>query len=400
MSRRTSFIALGVIAAALIGAIAMFMAPAKSLAPAADTAPPSIEIAANDLYEVRRSEMRQSLSLTGTLQPRNWTTVKAKAPGDLREISVREGETVKAGQVVARIDASEAQARLQEKLADLEGARAQLALAGKNRDNQLALLKQKFISQNAYDVTDSNYLVAEARLKALDAQAAIARKSLEDTVVRAPIAGVVSQRLAQPGEKVAIDAKILALVDLSVFEVESPVPASDISSVRLGQEIQFRVEGHGERIFAGRIDRINPSTQTGTRSIMVYALLPNRDGALRGGLFAKGSLTIEKRDKAMVLPDSAVHREGGQALVWRVKGGRLTAEPIALGMRNDDEGVVEVLSGLTPGDTILKTQLGAQSGGLRPGTAVTISRTPAGDESVKPAGAVESGAPRPARSGG
>ncbi|MSQ69854.1 MAG: efflux RND transporter periplasmic adaptor subunit [Betaproteobacteria bacterium] len=396
MKRRASIIVLSLMGAALFGGVAAFIS-AKSDAPALDSPRPAIEIAASDLYDVRLSEMRRSIALTGTLQPRNWTTVKAKASGELREISVREGEPVKAGQIVARIDAIEAQAKLQEKLADLEGARAQLVLAEKNRENQHALLKQKFISQNAFDVTESNYLVAEARLKAVDAQAAIARKSLEDTTVRAPIAGIVSQRLAQPGEKVAIDARILALVDLSELEVESAIPASDISSVRPGQEIQFRVEGYGDRIFAGRIERINPSTQSGTRSIIVYALLPNRDGALRGGLFAKGNLTIEKREKAMVLPSSAVSREGSQWLVWRLTGGRLSTQPVTIGMRNDDEGVLEALDGLKPGDQILRTQLG----GLRSGATVTITPARAQPEPARPAVAGSRPAgPQSVRTGG
>jgi multidrug efflux pump subunit AcrA (membrane-fusion protein) len=98
-----------------------------------------------------------SISITGTLQPRNWTTVKAKVAGDLKTILVREGESVTPGQVLARIDAQDAQARLDEKAADLEGGRAQLALAQKNRANNLALLQQKFISQNAFDSVQSNY---------------------------------------------------------------------------------------------------------------------------------------------------------------------------------------------------------------------------------------------------
>lgn len=329
-----------------------------------------IELAAADLIDVKRGELRQSISITGTLMPRNWTAVKAKAAGEVRELLVREGEAVKAGQVVARIDTTEAQARLQEKIADLEGGKAQLAYATRNREQQLQLMRQNFISQNAFENTQSNYLVAEARLNALQAQVAVARKALDDTVVRAPISGIVAERFAQPGEKVAVDGKLLTVVNLGEFEVEAAVPASDIPSVRVGQEVSFSVEGFDERAFSGRIDRINPSTQTGTRSILVYAVVPNRDGVLKGGLFAKGSLTVDKREQVLLLPITALREESGQTAVWRVAAGKLALQPVKTGMRNEAAGLVEILSGLEPGEKVVKTNLGT----LRAGAEVRLAQ--------------------------
>jgi membrane fusion protein (multidrug efflux system) len=335
------------------------------------TAGPVTELSPADLYEVQRGELRQSISITGTLQPRIWTAVKAKAAGEVQEMLVREGETVKAGQIVARIDTTEAQARLAEKLADLEGGKAQLAYATRNREQQLALMRQNFISQNAFENTQSTFLVAEAKLKALEAQVSLTRKSLDDTVVRAPIAGVVSERFAQAGEKVAMDGKILNLVNLAEFEVEAPIPASDISEVRIGQEVRFGIEGFDDRIFSGRINRISPATQTGTRSVLVYAVLPNPDGKLKGGLFAKGSLTVSKRDQVLLIPTTALREESGQASVWRLSAGKLALQSVKVGVRNDEAGVVEIVSGVEPGDKLVKTNLGA----LRVGAEVRLSQT-------------------------
>jgi len=328
----------------------------------------ALEFAAGDIATVERRDIRQLISITGTLSPRNQTTVKAKVAGELREMLVREGETVRRGQVIARLDAAEPQARLDEKIADLEGGRAQRTLAEKNRAMQLALLEKKFISQNAFDSTQSTLQVSEARIKALEAQVAIARKAVEDTVVRAPIAGIIAQRLAQPGEKMAIDGKLYTVVDLAELEVEAAVPASDIGAVRVGQEVAFRVEGYEDRLFAGRIARISPATQAGTRSIPVYAVLPNRDGVLKAGVFAKGQLTVSKRTAAVVTPITAVRDEGGQAFVWRVDGGRLARVPVQAGLRSEDDGVVEIVSGLAPGAKIVRANLGA----LRDGAEVKI----------------------------
>ena len=286
----------------------------------------------------------------------------------MKTILVREGESVKPGQVLARIDTQDAQARRDEKVADLEGGRAQLALAQKNRANNLALLQQHFISQNAFDSVQSSYQVSEARLKALEAQVALAKKALADTVITAPQAGIVSQRHAQPGEKLPVDGKILTLVDLAEMEVEAAVPAGDIPSIRVGQEVSFHVEGFGERDFIGHIDRINPATQTGSRSILVYATLPNRDGALRGGMFARGSVTLSRVAQALVVPITAVQEAAGKAQVFAIVGGRLELRPVKLGLRNEDEGLVQILAGLDPQARIVRANLGT----LKPGAQVKV----------------------------
>lgn len=340
----------------------------NSLASAQATRMPVIEFAAGDLVQPLTRELRVAISITGTLAPRNWTTVKSKVAGELKTILVREGESVRNGQVLARIDTQDAQARLDEKIADLAAARAQLALADKNRVNNLALLKQNFISQNAFDNVSSNYQVSDARLKAIEAQVALARKALADTVVTAPQAGIISQRHAQAGEKLPIDGKILTLVDLAEMEVEAAVPAGDIPSIRVGQEVSFHVEGFGERDFIGRIDRINPATQTGSRSILVYAMLPNRDGTLKGGMFARGSVTLSRVAQALVVPITALQEASGKAQVFAIVGGRLELRPVKLGLRNEDEGLVQILDGLDAQARIVRANLGA----LKPGTPVKV----------------------------
>lgn len=361
------WLAAGGLAAAVIATV--FIIHDNSVASAQPASAPVIEFAASDLVQPQTRELRLSISITGTLAPRNWTTVKAKVAGELKTILVREGESVKPGQVLARIDTQDAQARLDEKVADLEGGRAQLALAQKNRANNLALLQQKFISQNAFDSVQSSYQVSEAKLKALEAQVALAKKALADTVITAPQAGIVSQRHAQPGEKLPVDGKILTLVDLAAMEVEAAVPAGDIPSIRVGQEVRFRVEGFGEREFRGRIDRINPATQSGSRSILVYAVLPNRDSALKGGMFAKGSVTLSRIESAQVLPLSAVREENGKAYVMRIANDRLEPRAVRLGLRNEDEGVVQIVDGLDAQSRVVRANLGT----LRPGAIVKIA---------------------------
>lgn len=358
----------GGLAAAMIAA-SFLVYRDNSIASAQTSSVQVIEFAASDLVRPQTRELRMSISITGTLTPRNWTTVKAKVAGELKALLVREGESVRPGQVLARIDTQDAEARLNEKIADLAAGRAQLALAQKNRANNLALLEQKFISQNAFDSAQSNYQVSEARLKALEAQVAVAKKALADNVVRAPQAGIVSQRHAQPGERLAVDGKILTLVDLAEMQVEAAVPASDIPRIRVGQEVRLRVEGFGERDFRGRIDRINPATQSGSRSILVYAALANPDGALKGGMFAKGSVTLVRVESALVLPLSAVREENGKAFVLRISNDHIEPRAVNLGLRNEEEGVVQIIDGLDTQSRVVRSN----SGALKPGALVRIA---------------------------
>ncbi|MGE5130662.1 MAG: efflux RND transporter periplasmic adaptor subunit [Sphingomonadaceae bacterium] len=324
----------------------------------------ALEFLPGDVLVLAPQTLERSLPLTGTLTPLNETTVKAKVAGELVEVTVREGETVGRGQVLARIDTTELSARAAAKRADVEAARAQRVLAEKNRATQKTLLEKNFISQSAFDSTQSVYEVALARLQAAEADLAVAQKALGDAVLSAPMSGIVAQRLAQPGERVAVDAKILAIVDLSRLQLEAPVPASEIGRVKVGQPVSFRVDGFGAREFAGHIERINPSTIAGSRSINVYAVIENPEGMLRGGLFAQGGLTLERVEGALLIPATALREELGERFVYRLADGVVRKAPVKAGPA-DAAGRVQVLAGLAAGDRIVTRDLGALREGAR-----------------------------------
>ena len=334
----------------------------------------ALEFLPSDILVLAPQTLERSLPLTGTLTPLNETTVKAKVAGELVEVSVREGENVRRGQVLARIDTTELEARAAAKRADVEATRAQLVLAEKNRATQKTLLEKNFISQSAFDSTQSTYDVARARLGAAEADLAVARKALGDAVLSAPISGIVSQRLAQPGERVPVDARILTIVDLSRLQLEAAVPASEIGRVKVGQPVSFRVDGFGAREFAGRIERINPSTIAGSRSINVYAVIDNPEGTLRGGLFAQGGLTLERVEGALVIPAAALREELGQRFVYLLADGVVRKRQVKAGPA-DQAGRVQVLAGLERGDRVVTSDLGA----LREGAPARLVDAPRRD---------------------
>lgn len=353
----------------------------------APAAPTVIELSPADLSVAETREVRRELPLTGQLRPIHQASVRAKVGGDVLELRVREGETVKAGQVLARIDPSEYQARLDERLATLAATRATSENNERTRKNNEELLRKNFISQQAYDNTLANADVARAQVKAAEANVVLARKALEDAIVRAPWAGLVSERLAQVGDKAAPDMRLLTLVDLTRMDIEAAVPAGDIPSVARGQEVALTVDGFGDRIFKGRIARIAPQATAGSRSITVYVEIANPDLTLKGGMFAKGALTLATRAAVTAVPVTALREERGETVVYAVEGERLARLPVKVGARNEEEAWVEIIEGVKAGTRIVKTNLGALTPGLPvrvagagapPSAASQPAATPAG----------------------
>ena len=357
-----------VLAAAGALAAAGYASVKRKPAETAQKAQSIVEFTQEDLTIVEPQAMERTLPLTGSLMPFAEATVKAKVAGELVAVTVREGEPVKQGQVLARIDQTEVQARVAARRADVGAARAQLDWAAKNRASQKALLEKGFIAQTAFDNVQSNYDVALARMRAAEAELVLAQKSLGDSVLMAPFAGIVSLRHAQAGERVALDGKVVTIVDLSRLQLEAAVPATEIGKLGVGQAVAFRVDGFGEQRFAGRIDRINPATVAGSRSIYVYAVIDNPQGVLRAGLFAQGAVSLERIEGALVVPASAVREELGRNVVYALVDGTVQRKAVKIGPA-DAADRVQVLEGLEPGDRIVRANLGT----LREGTAARLA---------------------------
>jgi membrane fusion protein (multidrug efflux system) len=366
MTRRLKLlVALG---AVCVVAVAGYAGVKRKAPETTQASQPVIEFTTQDLYIVEPRTLERTLPLTGSLTPFTEATVKAKVAGELVAVPVREGEPVKRGQVLARIDQTEVQARVAARRADVSAARAQLDWAGKNRTTQKALLEKGFIAQTAYDNVQSNFEVAVARLRAAEAELVVAQKALGDSVLLAPFDGIVSLRHAQAGERVALDAKVVSVVDLSRLQLEAAVPASEIGRLQVGQPVAFRVDGFGAQSFAGRIDRISPATVSGSRSINVYAVIDNPQGVLRSGLFAQGAVSLERIEGALVVPASAVREELGRNTVYALVDGAVRRRAVTIGPA-DAADRVQVLEGLAPGDRIVRANLGT----LREGIAARLA---------------------------
>lgn len=345
------------------------------------TTPATLEFLPGDLTVVEARHLRQIMTLTGSLRPVNQVMVKARVPGQVREVLVREGEAVQSGQLLLTMDPSEFQARVDQARGTLEAARGQLDIATRTRDNNQALLAKGFISENAYTTAASQYEIARANLDSARGALDGARKSLADTVIRAPLSGLVSSRTVQPGEKVAPDNRLLDIVDLRQLELAAAVPAADVMRIAVGQKVEISVEGLAEPV-PGTVVRINPATESGSRSIMTYIRIDNRRQTLRAGMFAEAQLTLADKTDALTVPQSALQSTAGQSWVYTIEGGKLTQKPVTLGMRGrDDRGVaVEVVAGLQAGAQIVKVNLGNLPSGTPVKLPSVVPNTAAGDQ--------------------
>jgi len=364
---------------AVVGSLVGFRATQAKKPDDKKDAPVVLEFTPADVAVVELRSLTRSIAFSGSVAPLVQTTVKSKVPGEVNRVLVREGETVAAGQLLAQIDTLDLQSRLDAQAASLEEARARLTIADKNRVNNQQLLNQKFISQNAYDTTQSVYEAGVALVNSQEAQLRIARKALEDAAVRAPFAGIVARRMAHAGEKVNVDSALFTLVDLGRMEIEAPAPAAEVPAIKVGQPATFRVDGFGERAFHGKVERINPVADANSRAITLYISVDNRDGLLKGGMFTKGQIVLDETRKSAVIPAAAVREESGQMYVFTIEGGKIARRPVQVGFTEPQQGLVEVKTGLEQGLNVVS----ARVSGLKAGAAATM----------KPAGAV------PARQG-
>lgn len=327
---------------------------------------PVYELTAQDVVVVQPLTLAQTVGISGSLKALQTAAIKARVAGEVQGLQKREGDTVRAGEVVARIDSTEAQARLRQASQQAEAALAQVSIARRALDNNQALVRQGFISATALETTTANLAAAEANHQAALAARDIARKALADTTLRSPLNGQVSARLVQNGERVGLDARILEVVDLSGFELEAALAPADAVAVLPGLQVSLTVEGLAQPVPA-TVARINPSVQAGSRSVLVY-LRVSVGAGMRQGLFAQGHI-ITGQVNALAVPLSAVRNDQPQPYVQVLKDGRIQHLPVAPGARGllDGEPMV-ALDGLPAGTQLLR----AQAGLIREGTAVRL----------------------------
>lgn len=330
-----------------------------------------LNINAADVQPVQPLDLPVTVTISGALRAVDSAMVKARVAGELQNLSVREGDFVKAGQVLARIEPTEYLARLKQAQQQAESAKGQLDIARRNFENNRSLVDQGFISKTALDTSAGSLASAQANYQAAQAGADIASKALEDGILRAPIAGQISQRLAQPGERVAVDARIVEIVNGAKLELEAALNPADSLRVRPGQSAVLRIDGSTQTLRA-RVARINPTANSSTRTVTAYLAVENQAG-LRQGLFAQGELSTGNANKVLTVPLDSVRTDKPQPYVQVLKDSKVEHVPVEITQRGQWQGkTYAAIQGVPQGTPVLAGTLGA----VRAGTPAQVA--PAG----------------------
>jgi len=309
----------------------------------------------------------ERIEFSGSLMAPRTAVVRAKASGTLLALSVAEGHRVKAGQQLGSIDLADLQSRAAERSAGVESAQARVVEAERAHAANEGLARQQFISANALESSRATLETARAQLKSTQAALATSKLGIREAALTAPISGVIGRRNVLPGEKVSAEQELMTVVDLSVLELAGVVGTHQVSALKPGQTLAVRIEGAAAPV-QGRIDRIAPSAEPGTRGIRVVVVLANPDETFRAGQYASAVAMLDDAAQRLTVPIAAVGQASGQDYVWTVEKGVLVRRIVITGRRDTIGGRVEVTQGLTPELQVL----GARFDSLKEGAPAKI----------------------------
>jgi RND family efflux transporter MFP subunit len=313
------------------------------------------------------TELRSGPTVSGTLEPLEAATVRAQVAGPVLQTRAQEGARVKRGELLATLDDTAVRDAWLSARSAVRSAETALELAHRNRERAERLAEAGAISERDLETARLDATNAEGSLADARARLAAAGKQLEDTRVRAPFDGIVSERQADAGDVVQVGAALYTIVNPRRLQLEAGVPVTDVARLKVGTPVEFSVTGDDRRV-TGRIDRINPVVDPATRQVRIYASIPNPDQAFVAGVFAEGRVATDSK-RAVAVPLTAIDNRGTTPLVHRVKEGRVVEMPVQLGVRDEAAELVEIRAGLAAGDTLL---LGSAQG-VAPGSRIRVT---------------------------
>ncbi len=376
-------------------------AKAKGGAPGAFAQPP-MTVA---LAEVTRASLRAYVEVVGSLVGAQTVDIVPRAQGRLQTISVRIGDPVRKGQVLAKVEDQELREQLRQADASFDVARAtirqrqaDLSFAKTNLDRNKSLFDRGLLPRQSLDDAEARHQAAQAQLDLAQAQSAQAssrreelRINMANTTVLSPVTGFVAKRLVDPGAFVTQNIMLLSVVDISTVRLVVNLVERDLSKVSVGAGAAVTVDAYPGETFSGRVARVAPVLDPATRTAEMEVEIPNGAGRLKPGMYARVRLISANKDDVLVVPKSALVTSQDRRGVFMVQKGQAVFRPVIVGLEEPDR--VEITDGLTQGDQVVTT--GASS--LRDGAKVLVAgqagggRGPAGPGTGTPT----AGAPAP-----
>jgi RND family efflux transporter MFP subunit len=336
----------------------------------ASTAPVAVQVGSENVVMVDKSTVVVGPIVSGELKPEREATLRAEVGGSMLEVTVLEAQAVKQGAVLGRIETRTLEDARQSAVSGVRSAENQLAVARRELERTEKLSSAGALAARDVDVARNNVTAAEAQVADTKSRLAGAERSLGDTVIRAPFAGIVSKRAVNVGDVVSPGTELFTIIDPSSMRLEGSVPSDDLKTLRVGVVVEFKVRGY-DRSFQGRIERIAPQADAATRQVPIYVSIPNEGGHLLAGLFAEGRV-VSQSAEGLVVPLNAVNTiDASKPWVLRVNSGKTEKVAVTLGLRDPRSERVQIASGLSEGDALLR---GAAQG-ITPGTSVQVNAT-------------------------
>jgi membrane fusion protein, multidrug efflux system len=352
----------------LLSALALAACDDSEAKDAGDVAPAPTTIGTENIVVVKQAELASGPAISGNLQAAQEATVRAQISGTVLQTTADEGSRVGNGTLLARIDDRTIRDQYLSARSAVTSAQSAADVAKRNLERNERLAAAGAIADRDLEAARSQNEAAQSQLADARARLTLQEKQLADAQIRAPFTGIVARRHVSGGDVVQPGGEMFTVVDPTSMRLEASVPANQLTAIKVGSPVKFSVSGYPDRVFTGRISRINPIADPTTGQVRVVVSLPNAGNNLVGGLFAEGRVASETHT-ALVAPSSAVDISGVKPFVIRLKGGKVERVDVELGLRDEDSEQVEVKNGLAPGDTLL---VGAARG-ITPGTPVRVS---------------------------
>ena len=296
------------------------------------TAPVAVEAA-----KVAAAPLSEQVTAVGTLLSDEAVTVSSEIPGRLKEIHFQEGQPVEQGTPLFTLDDSVYRAQL----ADAE---AKLKLATQTHKRTTTLFSSKYATAQSADEAASNLAVSTAAVE-------LARVQLEKSHIAAPFSGIVGLRHVSVGEYITAGQPLVNLEAIDPVKADFRVPEKFLPAIRVGQTIRIKVDAFPDETFDGRVYAIDPKLDVAGRSLLVRALVPNKDQRLRPGLFARVTVLLQLKEDALSVPEQAIVPQGDSQFVFKIVGGKAQLTKVVTGTRRD--GRVEIVEGLAAGDEVV-----------------------------------------------
>ncbi|HXG89509.1 MAG TPA: efflux RND transporter periplasmic adaptor subunit [Vicinamibacterales bacterium] len=363
MIRWSRFLYLAALCAALIATTACGSETDK---PVAEATPPPILVGQENVVAVVRETIVTGPIISGELRAAREATVRAELGGSLVQLNVEEGQTVARGAVLGRIEAPELEGSRRSAASSLKSAENQLTGARRETERTQQLVTAGALAVRDLELARNNETAVEAQLADARSRLVTAQAQLGNAVLRAPIAGTVSDRPANRGDVVSPGTALFTIIDPSSMQFEASVPSEELGALRVGAAVSFTVRGY-DQPFDGKITRISPAADPTTRQVPIFVSVPNVGNRLVAGLYAEGRV-ITQQALGLVVPDAAVNTATNEPWVLRVTGGKTEKVRVTIGVRDPRTERVEIKSGVNDKDLLLR----GTAQGIAPGTTVTV----------------------------